>query len=294
MLPSTNAATVPSVSIPPRAGIGLRHRHVADFLTDPPDVAWIEVHSETYLAAGGPRLRALETIRRDYPLSCHGVGLSLGSADGIDPRHLDRLATLYDRLQPDLVSDHLAWSTAGGTFLNDLLPLPYTDEALEIVRRNVERVQEALKRPILVENPSRYLDFAQSTIPEAEFLAELVRRTGCGLLVDVNNIHVSAHNTGFDPLGYLAAIPAGAVGEIHVAGHAVHDTGCGTLLIDDHGSAVADPVWTLLAQALRRTGPRPVLVEWDTCVPELPVLLDEAATAGRLLARIDKEARDAA
>ncbi|CAO3433500.1 MNIO family bufferin maturase [Azospirillum endophyticum] len=293
MLPSTTSGA-PSVPVPPLAGIGLRHRHVADFLTDPPDVSWIEVHSETYLAAGGPRLRALETVRRDYPLSCHGVGLSLGSADGIDPRHLNRLATLYARLQPELVSDHLAWSTAGGTFLNDLLPLPYTDEALEIVRRNVERVQERLKRPILVENPSRYLDFAQSTIPEAEFLAELARRTGCGLLLDVNNIHVSAHNTGFDPLDYLSAIPADTVGEIHVAGHAVHDTGCGTLLIDDHGATVADPVWALLTEALRRTGPRPVLVEWDTRVPELPVLLGEAATAARLIALIDKEACDAA
>lgn len=293
MLPSTTPGA-PPISVPPLAGIGLRHRHVADFINSPPDVAWIEVHSETYLAAGGPRLRALEKVRRDYPLSCHGVGLSLGSADGIDPRHLDRLATLYARLQPELVSDHLAWSTVGNTFLNDLLPLPYTEEALEIVRRNVERVQESLKRPILVENPSRYLDFAQSTIPEAEFLAELVRRTGCGLLLDVNNIHVSAHNIGFDPLGYLSAIPASAVGEIHVAGHAVHDTGWGTLLIDDHGSTVADPVWDLLAEALRRTGPRPVLVEWDTRVPELPVLLCEAATADRLLARIKTEARDAA
>ena len=165
--------------MPLQAGIGLRHRHVTDFLTSSPDVAWIEVHSETYLAAGGPRLRALETIRRDYPLSCHGVGLSLGSADGVDPGHLERLARLYDRLQPELGSDHLAWSTAAGTYLNDLLPLPYTDETLDIVRRNVEQVQEVLKRPILVENPSCYLSFTQSTIPEGEFLAELARRTGC-------------------------------------------------------------------------------------------------------------------
>ncbi|WP_448203841.1 MNIO family bufferin maturase [Azospirillum sp. sgz302134] len=291
---STAPAPSPSPSIPPRAGVGLRHRHVADFLTAPPDVAWIEVHSETYLAAGGPRLRALEAIRRDFPLSCHGVGLSLGSADGVDPRHLERLAVLYARLQPELVSDHLAWSSAGGAYLNDLLPLPYTEEALETVRRNVEQVQEALKRPILVENPSRYLSFAQSTIPEPEFLAELARRTGCGLLLDVNNIHVSAHNVGLDPLHCLSALPAGAVGEIHVAGHAVHDTGRGTLLIDDHGSTVADPVWDLLAEALRRTGPRPVLVEWDTRVPELPVLLAEAVRADRLLARTASEARHAA
>jgi len=284
--------------LPARAGVGLRHRHVADFLTAPPavapTVAWIEVHSETYLAAGGPRLRALEAIRRDFPLSCHGVGLSLGSAEGIDTRHLDRLAALYERLQPDLISDHLAWSTTGGAYLNDLLPLPYSAEALDTVRRNVERVQESLKRPILVENPSRYLSFADSTIPEAEFLAELSRRTGCGLLLDVNNIHVSAHNVGLDPLAYLDAIPAQAVGEIHVAGHAVHDTGCGTLLIDDHGSTVADPVWDLLDEALRRLGPRPVLVEWDTRVPDLPVLLAEAERADRRIRAAEAEARHAA
>ena len=295
MQPSTApAASHSPSSVPARAGIGLRHRHVADFLTAPPDVAWIEVHSETYLAAGGPRLRTLETIRRDFPLSCHGVGLSLGSFDGVDSDHLARLAALYARLQPELVSDHLAWSTTRGTYLNDLLPLPYTEEALDVVRRNVERVQDALKRPILVENPSRYLNFAQSTIPEAEFLVELVRRTGCGLLLDVNNIHVSAHNVGLDPLDYLSAIPAEAVGEIHVAGHTLHDTGCGTLLIDDHGSTVADPVWTLLAEALRRTGPRPVLIEWDTRVPELPVLLAEAARADQRLARVAEEMRHVA
>ncbi len=298
------APDAPRISspLPARAGVGLRHRHVADFLASPPtvapsvapDVAWIEVHSETYLAAGGPRLRALETIRRDFPLSCHGVGLSLGSAEGVDARHLDRLAALYARLQPEQVSDHLAWSTTGGAYLNDLLPLPYSEEALNTVRRNVERVQEALKRPILVENPSRYLSFAESTIPEAEFLAELSRRTGCGLLLDVNNIHVSAHNVGLDPLAYLDAVPAQAVGEIHVAGHAVHDTGCGTLLIDDHGGRVADPVWNLLDEALRRLGPRPVLVEWDTRVPELPVLLAEAEQADRRIHAAEAEARHAA
>ncbi|MBP2296085.1 MNIO family bufferin maturase [Azospirillum rugosum] len=280
--------------LPARAGVGLRHRHVAEFLTTHPSIAWIEVHSETYLAAGGPRLRALEAIRRDYPLSCHGVGLSLGSADGVDPLHLTRLAALYARLQPELVSDHLAWSSIGGAYLNDLLPLPYTEEALDTVRRNIERVQEALKRPILVENPSRYLNFAESTIPEAEFLAELSHRTGCGLLLDVNNLHVSAHNVGIDPRAWLDALPAQAVGEIHVAGHAVHDTGCGTLLIDDHGSAVADPVWTLLDEALRRVGPRPVLVEWDTRVPELPVLLAEAERADRRIQAARDEDRHAA
>ncbi|WP_448192599.1 MNIO family bufferin maturase [Azospirillum sp. sgz301742] len=280
--PAIHAASASS-PVPSQAGIGLRHRHVAEFLTSRPHVAWIEVHSETYLAAGGPRLRALEAIRRDYPLSCHGVGLSLGSAEGVDPEHLARLATLYDRLEPELVSDHLAWSVTGGTYLNDLLPLPYTEEALGLVRRNVERTQEALGRRILVENPSRYLDFEQSTIPEWEFLAELAARTGCGLLLDVNNVYVSAGNLGFDAAAYLAHVPAQAVGEIHVAGHAVHETGTGTLLIDDHGDVVADAVWALLASTLERIGPRPVLVEWDTRVPELAVLMAEAARADRLL-----------
>lgn len=281
-IPANHAAKA-SFPVPSQAGIGLRHRHVAEFLTSRPRVAWIEVHSETYLAAGGPRLRALEAIRRDYPLSCHGVGLSLGSAERVDPEHLARLATLYDRLEPDLVSDHLAWSVTGGTYLNDLLPLPYTEEALDLVRRNVERTQETLGRRILVENPSRYLDFEQSTIPEWEFLAELAARTGCGLLLDVNNVYVSAGNLGFDADAYLAHVPAQAVGEIHVAGHAVHETGTGTLLIDDHGDVVADAVWALLASTLERIGPRPVLVEWDTRVPELAVLMAEAARADHLL-----------
>ena len=281
-IPAIHAASV-SFPVPSQAGIGLRHRHVAEFLTSRPRVAWIEVHSETYLAAGGPRLRALEAIRRDYPLSCHGVGLSLGSAEGVDSEHLGRLATLYDRLEPDLVSDHLAWSVTGGTYLNDLLPLPYTEEALDLVRRNVERTQETLGRRILVENPSRYLDFEQSTIPEWEFLAELAARTGCGLLLDVNNVYVSAGNLGFDAAAYLAHVPAQAVGEIHVAGHTVHETEAGTLLIDDHGDVVADAVWALLASTLERIGPRPVLVEWDTRVPELAVLIAEAARADHLL-----------
>jgi uncharacterized protein (UPF0276 family) len=274
-------------------GIGLRHRHVADFLTSKPNVAWIEVHSETYLAAGGPRLRALETIRRDYPLSCHGVGLSLGAAGGVDPDHVARLRVLYDRLQPDQVSDHLAWSTADGTYLNDLLPLPYDDESLEIVRRNVERVQDGLGRRLLVENPSRYFNFTQSTLEEADFLAELAGMTGCGILLDVNNIHVSACNLGFDAREYLAAIPADAVGEIHIAGHARVETGHGPLLIDDHGGEVADPVWDLLAAAISRIGPRPVLVEWDTHVPELPVLMAEAALAARVIAEAGEVPRAA-
>ncbi len=278
--------------IPARAGIGLRHPHVQDFLDAPPAVGWSEVHSENYLAAGGLRLAALERIRRDRPLSCHGVGLSLGSAEGLDGAHLTALRRLFDRIEPGLVSEHISWSIAGGVYYNDLLPLPLTEEALALFCRNVERAQEAFGRRILVENPSTYLEFASSRIPEPEFIAEIVRRTGCGLLLDVNNIHVSAHNRGFDPIDYLAALPAEAVGEIHIAGHARRQIGGETVLIDDHGSRVIGEVWALLDAALARTGPAPVLVEWDTDIPELSVLLAEAATADAAILRAAAPRRD--
>ncbi|MEZ5576318.1 MAG: DUF692 domain-containing protein [Candidatus Competibacteraceae bacterium] len=267
-------------AIPAQAGIGLRHPHLPAFLAAPQPAAWLEIHSENYLAPGGPRLAALERLRGDYPLSGHGVGLSLGSAEGLDEAHLARLRALYDRLEPELVSEHLAWSTApDGTFLADLLPLPYTDEALDIVAANVGRAQEALGRRLLVENPSTYLRFREADWDEAGFLSELVHRTGCGLLLDVNNLYVSAANGGDDPLAALERLPLAAVGEVHVAGHARVATPVGELLIDDHGSTVAEPVWALLRAVLARTGPRPVLVEWDTNIPELPVLLAEAARA---------------
>ncbi|MCB9947712.1 MAG: DUF692 domain-containing protein [Rhodospirillaceae bacterium] len=274
--------------IPAEAGIGLRHPHVAAFLAGRPAIGWIEVHSENYLMpvgprGGGPRLKQLEAIRRDYPLSCHGVGLSLGSAEGLDDAHLTRLRALFDRVQPGLVSEHLAWSVTGGVYLNDLLPLPYTDEALGVVCRNVDRAQEAFARQVLVENPSSYIGFAGSTIAEWQFLAEVSRRTGCGILLDVNNIHVSAHNHGFDPEPYLDAIPPEAVGEIHIAGHFVASLDGETVLIDDHGASVDPAVWRLFRSALARLGRRPVLVEWDTNIPALPVLLAEADKAQAIL-----------
>lgn len=271
--------------IPAQAGIGLRHPHVAAFLEAPPRIGWVEVHSENYLGAGGVRLAALERIRRDRPLSCHGVGLSLGSAEGLNADHLAALRRLFDRVEPGLVSEHISWSVSGGVYYNDLLPLPLTEEALDIFCANVARAQDAFGRRILVENPSTYLELAASRIPEPEFIAEIARRTGCGLLLDVNNIDVSAHNRGFAAHDYLAALPAGAVGEIHIAGHAVRSIGGETVLIDDHGSAVKPACWELLEAALARTGPVPVLVEWDTDIPELPVLLAEAAKADTLLRR---------
>lgn len=265
-----------------RAGIGLRAPHVGELLATRPAVPWLEVHPENYMM-GGAALASLETARRDYPISFHGVGLSLGSADEIDRRHLERLKTLVDRIEPCLVSEHLSWSTSGGAYLNHLLPLPYTDETLAVVASHIHEVQETLGQSILIENPSSYLRFRHSTIPEPEFLAELARRTGCGLLCDVNNIYVTAWNLGLDAIAYLDALQGGSVGEIHLAGHARNDADGQTILIDDHGSHVAPPVWTLYREALQRFGPVPTLIEWDTDIPELPVLLAEARTADGLL-----------
>ena len=264
------------------SGIGLRSPHVVEVLATRPAVAWLEVHAENYMS-GGPAIRALEAIRRDYPVAIHGVGLSLGSADGLAAGHLERLATLVDRIEPVLVSDHLSWSTTGGTYLNHLLPLPYTVEALDVVCANAGRVQDRLGRRLLVENPSSYLRFEHSPIGEPEFLNELARRTGCGLLCDVNNVYVSGRNLGDDPAAYLDRLEPAAVEEIHLAGHAVNDADGRPIFIDDHGSRVAAEVWRLYAHALARLGPVPTLVEWDTDLPPLMVLLEEAATASAML-----------
>ena len=273
------------LSVPLRAGIGLRHPHVPDFLEGTPAVAWLEVHSENYLADGGPRLAQITRIRDRYPLSCHGVGLSLGSAEGLDTDHLGRLKELYGRLQPGLISDHLSWSVAAGIYASDLLPLPMTEEALVVVARNVDHAQDVLGRRLAVENPSTYLTFAHSTIPEAEFLESLVARTGCAILLDVNNLYVCRSNHGIDADAYLSRIPAAAVVEIHLAGHARITVDGQEVLIDDHGSRVIAPVWDLYARALARIGPRPTLIEWDTAIPPLDVLLDEAARAEGYLER---------
>jgi uncharacterized protein (UPF0276 family) len=274
------------------SGIGLRAPHVLEILETRPAVGWLEVHAENYMG-GGPALRALERLRRDYPVSIHGVGLSLGTAGGLDGAHLERLAALAERLQPALVSEHLSWSVAGGAYLNHLLPLPYTAEALALVAEHVARAQDRLGRRLLVENPARYLRFEDSPIPEPAFLNALARRTGCGVLCDVNNVYVSACNLDGDPVAWLDALEPEAVGEIHLAGHAVNDADGQRILIDDHGSRVAPAVWALYAHALGRFGAQPTLVEWDTDVPPLPTLLDEAATAGALLRRTLREARDA-
>jgi uncharacterized protein (UPF0276 family) len=281
-----------SGSGPRGSGIGLRSPHVDEILNTRPDVGWLEVHAENYMG-GGPAIRTLQRICRDYPVSIHGVGLSLGSAEGLDGHHLERLAGLVERLQPTLVSEHLAWSLTGGAYLNHLLPLPYTSDTLALVSRHVDRVQRRLGRRLLVENPSSYLRFADSPIPEAEFLNTLARRTGCGLLCDVNNVYVSCQNLGGDAAAYLDAVDPAAVGEIHLAGHAINDADGQTVLIDDHGSRVAEAVWNLYGHALARFGPVPTLVEWDTDVPALAVLLEEAARAGVMLGAAEREGGDA-
>jgi uncharacterized protein len=279
--------------IPARAGIGLRLQHHRSVAESRPAVAWLEVHTENYMGGGTP-LRDLARIRRDYPISLHGVGLSLGSAQGIETSHLERIRRAIERIEPGLVSEHLSWSVAAGTYMADLLPLPMTEEALDVACRNIDRTQTCLRRPILVENPSSYLRFEHSTIPEWEFLAAVAARTGCGILCDVNNIFVSAHNHGWDASVYLDALPPAAIGEIHLAGYSVRQLAGGRLLrIDDHGSRVEPAVWTLYRQALARFGPVPTLVEWDSNVPPLAVLVEEAAHAATLLEAAAKESASA-
>ena len=275
--------------IPAKAGIGLRCQHHQAVLDARPDVAWMEVHTENYMGGGTP-LRYLDAICRDVPISLHGVGLSLGSADGLDQAHLERVRQVAERIEPGLVSEHLAWSVVGGTYLADLLPLPMTEEVLAIVCRHVDQTQNYLKRRILVENPSTYLTFRHSTIPEWEFITAVAERTGCGILCDVNNVYVSAHNHGWDACAYLAALPPAAIGEFHLAGHAVRPLADGsTLRVDDHGSRVIKDVWMLYREALARFGPVPTLIEWDNNVPPLDVLLREAGHAAMLIARAENE-----
>ena len=275
---------------PTGCGIGLRSPHVAEILATKPVIPWLEVHAENYMG-GGPTIRNVERLRTDYPISVHGVGLSLGTAEGIDERHLDRLACLVDRLKPVLVSEHLSWSVSGGVYLNHLLPLPYTEEALDSVADHVARVQERLGRRVLVENPSNYLRFRETRFAEPQFLNELAARTGCGVLCDVNNVYVTCENLGGDADAWIGALEPSIVGEIHLAGHAVNDADGRPILIDDHGSSVSAEVWALYAGALARFGRVPSLVEWDTDVPALSVLMGEAKKAERLLER--SEARDA-
>jgi uncharacterized protein len=275
MLETTNMAC----TIPAKAGIGLRAQHYRELLDTLPGIGWLEAHSENYFGAGGPPLYFLEQLRSRYPLSLHGVGLSLGSTDSLNLDHLGKLKSLIKRFEPDLVSEHLVWSSVAGRYLNDLLPLPYTEQALQHVCERIAATQEFLGRQILVENVSSYLQFEASDIPEWEFLAEVYLRTGCGILLDVNNIYVNSVNHRFDALDYLQAVPVEAVQEIHLAGFEHYDD----ILIDTHGKPVYPQVWDLYRQAVHRFGRVPTLIEWDTNIPDLSVLLGEARKADAIL-----------
>ena len=270
--------------LPAAPGVGFKPQHFAAIVEDAGPVRWLEVHAENYMGDGGRPLAQLRALAERFAISVHGVGLSIGGAQPLDKDHLARLAKLVGWLNPASFSEHLAWSSHGETYLNDLLPLPYTNATLTRVAEHIDTVQSTLGRPMLLENPSSYLAYAESTWSEPEFLAELARRTGCGLLLEVNNVFISSVNLGFTPQGYLDVVPLSRVAEIHVGGHDqdADDHGA-ALLIDSHARPVAPPVWDLLADVLARTGPCPVLVEWDNDVPDWPTLRDEACRAEHAL-----------
>jgi uncharacterized protein (UPF0276 family) len=276
----------PAHSIAGRAGTSLKHEHLQAILADEKRDRFFEVHAENYMGAGGPPHAALNRIRHDYPVSLHGICMSIGGPQPLAKTHLGRFKALVDRYEPALVSEHLAWSTHGTTYFNDLLPLPYTAETLARVADHIDQVQEALGRPLLLENPSTYLIFPESTMSETLFIAELVRRTGCGLLLDINNVFVSATNHGFAALTYLADFPLEHVSEIHLAGHTEQADDEGELLlIDSHDRPVADAVWKLFDVVISQYGPIPTLVEWDSDLPDWPLLKEEADAAQAIIDR---------
>lgn len=286
-VPDQAGASAPHAgSLPARGGLGLKPEHFRTILATLPELGFFEIHSENYLVDGGPFHHYLTQIRSHYPLSIHGVGLSIGGEGPLDEAHLDRLAALIDRYQPQSFSEHLAWSSHGEVFLNDLLPVPYHHGTLERVCAHIDRVQERLQRRMLLENPATYVEFAASTMSEAEFIGEAIRRTGCGLLLDVNNAYVSCVNHRRDPQAYLAALPLAATGEIHLAGFSRElDAAGAPLLIDSHGAPIAQAVWELYRWTLARIGPQPTLIERDNDIPAFSVLLAEAQqAAGMLLA----------
>ncbi|WP_164659950.1 DUF692 family multinuclear iron-containing protein [Tropicibacter sp. Alg240-R139] len=273
--------------LPLSAGVGYKPQHFSDILENAGPVGWLEIHAENYMGDGGRPLAQLRHLSEQFPISVHGVGLSIGGEGPLDADHLDRLKQLIGWLNPASFSEHLAWSTHGAEFLNDLLPLPYTDATLALVCSHIDQVQEHVGRQMLLENPSSYLAFAESTWSEPDFLREVARRTGCGLLLDVNNVFVSATNLEFSPQGYIDAYPLDMVDEIHLGGHDEDEDDHGKpLLIDSHGCAVVDPVWTLLDYVLERSGPKPLLIEWDTDVPDWPILRAEAERGHAALAQV--------
>lgn len=276
-------ALAPQTSIPARAGIGLRAEHYHDMLNVKPDIGWVEIHSENYFGLGGKPHFYLEKIREDYPLSLHGVGLSLGSTDPLDMLHLHRIKQLIQRYQPDLISEHLSWGSLNAQHFNDLLPLPFVNEALNHMIERVNQVQAFLGRRLLIENISSYIQFSISEIPEWEFLTELSTRTDCGILLDINNIYVNSRNHGFNPEQYISSIPTERVKEMHLAGHTRKIFPDGEILIDSHDQRVCQPVWDLYQYALERFPRTPTLIEWDSNLPPLATLIDEAKKADNLM-----------
>ena len=283
-----------SGSAPRRAGVGLRGLHHAEWLEHRPRCGWLEAHAENYFAAGGPLPALLDTLHQDYPLALHGVGLALASTEPLDRDHLSRLAQLVRRHEPELVSEHLCWGRWRSLHFNDLLPLPFTHESLHHVVSRVHALQEALGRQVLIEHLASYLVFEDSSIAEAQFLTELVERSGCGLLLDLNNLHVNATNHGFDAKAFLEALPAAAIGEIHLAGHTAEVVDGESVLIDTHASAVSEVVWQLYRETLCHLGPRPTLIEWDADLPSLDTLLAEASRADAIQSSIDATANQPA
>ncbi len=270
--------------LPTAAGVGFKPQHYNEIISAPGAVRWVEVHAENYMGDGGRPLAQLRALSERMPISVHGVGLSIGGSDPLDQDHLDRLKHLLGWLQPASFSEHLAWSSHGGVYFNDLLPLPYTAKTLARVVDHIDAVQETLGQRMLLENPSVYVGFDETDMEETDFLAEIVRRTGCGLLLDINNVFVSCTNQCRDPHDYLAQFPLGAVGEVHLGGHDADEDLDGTpLLIDAHGSEVVDPVWALYEETITRMGPKPTLIEWDNNIPDWDMLEEEAARAGTIL-----------
>ncbi|KOO14038.1 hypothetical protein AKJ18_15720 [Vibrio xuii] len=274
-----------STTFHPQVGVGLRSPHLDYFVEQKPQLSWLEIHSENYFQPYSKARQQLHLLANHYQISCHGIGLSLGSVERVSQQHLTQLRSLIKDIEPFLVSDHLSWSQTGGHYFNDLLPLPYTEEALKVFCRNVEEVQDAIQRPLLIENPSSYLKFNHSTIKEWEFLTEVQKRTECRLLLDLNNIHVSAFNHGFDSVEYINAIPEQAVDEIHLAGFTVKHLEQGEIWIDTHSRPVSDEVWQLYQYWLESYGERHTLIEWDLDIPEPEVLLNEATKASHQLQR---------
>ncbi len=281
----------PFQDLPAAPGAGFKSKHFQAVIDSPGPVEWLEIHAENYMGAGGRPIAQLRKLKEIFPVSCHGVGLSIGGEEPLDQDHLQRLRRLTDWLDPASFSEHLAWSTHEGRYFADLLPLPYTDKTVKRVSEHVDQVQESIARPMLLENPSNYLEFAETEMDETEFLSEIAERTGCGLLLDINNVHVSSVNRGFDAKDYIRRFPLRLVGEIHLGGHEIDEDGRNNeLLIDNHAAEVADPVWELYQFAMELAGPVPTLIEWDNDVPDWQVLAAEAGRAAEILEHVRKKA----